>query len=88
MLHVDKMLFMDWRDSHLDNDMELKQRNSRIPTFLYAMPFSSTKIFLEETSLVARPGLRMDDIQERMAARLKHLGIRVNRKAWFEVLTR
>ncbi|KAL9331500.1 hypothetical protein ACSQ67_001110 [Phaseolus vulgaris] len=74
---VDKMLFMDWRDSHLDNDKELKQRNSRIPTFLYAMPFSSTKIFLEETSLVARPGLRMEDIQERMVARLKHLGIRV-----------
>ncbi|KAJ1404196.1 Lycopene cyclase, beta/epsilon [Sesbania bispinosa] len=74
---VDKMLFMDWRDSHLDNDMVLKERNSRIPTFLYAMPFSSTKIFLEETSLVARPGLRMDDIQERMVARLKHLGIKV-----------
>ncbi|XP_027349790.1 lycopene beta cyclase, chloroplastic [Abrus precatorius] len=74
---IDKMLFMDWRDSHLDNDKELKQRNSRIPTFLYAMPFSSTKIFLEETSLVARPGLRMDDIQERMVARLKHLGVKV-----------
>jgi lycopene beta-cyclase len=41
------------------------------------MPFSPTKIFLEETSLVARPGLAMDDIQERMAARLKHLGIRI-----------
>ncbi|XP_045795361.1 lycopene beta cyclase, chloroplastic/chromoplastic [Trifolium pratense] len=74
---VDKMLFMDWRDSHLDNDMKLKERNSKIPTFLYAMPFSSTKIFLEETSLVARPGLRMDDIQDRMVARLKHLGINV-----------
>ncbi|MED6193182.1 Lycopene beta cyclase, chloroplastic [Stylosanthes scabra] len=74
---VDKMLFMDWRDSHLDGDMVLKERNSRIPTFLYAMPFSRNRIFLEETSLVARPGLRMDDIQERMVARLKHLGIRV-----------
>ncbi|CAI8613866.1 unnamed protein product [Vicia faba] len=74
---VDKMLFMDWRDSHLDDNTELKERNSKIPTFLYAMPFSSTKIFLEETSLVARPGLRMEDIQERMVARLKHLGINV-----------
>ena len=74
---VDKMLFMDWRDSHLDNDLKLKERNSKIPTFLYAMPFSSTKIFLEETSLVARPGLRIDDIQDRMVARLKHLGINV-----------
>lgn len=74
---VDKMVFMDWRDSHLNNNAELKIRNSRIPTFLYAMPFSTNRIFLEETSLVARPGLRMEDIQERMVARLRHLGIRV-----------
>ncbi|AEE74875.1 lycopene cyclase [Arabidopsis thaliana] len=76
---VDKMVFMDWRDKHLDSYPELKERNSKIPTFLYAMPFSSNRIFLEETSLVARPGLRMEDIQERMAARLKHLGINVKR---------
>nr|AMW89370.1 lycopene beta-cyclase [Strelitzia reginae] len=74
---LDKMVFMDWRDSHLKDGTELKERNSRIPTFLYAMPFSSTRIFLEETSLVARPGLQMEDIQERMVARLKHLGIKV-----------
>ncbi|XP_057547651.1 lycopene beta cyclase, chloroplastic/chromoplastic-like [Amaranthus tricolor] len=74
---VDKMLFMDWRDSHLDGNLDLKSRNSRIPTFLYAMPFSSNRIFLEETSLVARPGLAMEDIQQRMEARLRHLGIKV-----------
>ncbi|XP_021746961.1 lycopene beta cyclase, chloroplastic/chromoplastic-like [Chenopodium quinoa] len=74
---LDKMLFMDWRDSHLDGNKELKERNSKIPTFLYAMPFSSNRIFLEETSLVARPGLPMEDIQQRMEARLRHLGIRV-----------
>lgn len=74
---VDKMVFMDWRDSHLNNDVKLKQRNSKIPTFLYAMPFSTSRIFLEETSLVARPGLPMEDIQERMVARLRHLGIKV-----------
>ncbi|KAG8058328.1 hypothetical protein GUJ93_ZPchr0002g24439 [Zizania palustris] len=74
---IDKMLFMDWRDSHLPEGSEIKERNRRIPTFLYAMPFSPTRIFLEETSLVARPGLAMDDIQQRMAARLRHLGIRV-----------
>ncbi|KAJ0988216.1 hypothetical protein J5N97_006572 [Dioscorea zingiberensis] len=74
---LDKMVFMDWRDSHLKDKIELKERNGRIPTFLYAMPFSSKRIFLEETSLVARPGLQMEDIQERMVARLKHLGIKV-----------
>ncbi|KAL2534998.1 Lycopene beta cyclase [Abeliophyllum distichum] len=41
------------------------------------MPFSSERIFLEETSLVARPGVPMDDIKERMVARLSHLGIKV-----------
>ncbi|XP_057983857.1 lycopene beta cyclase, chloroplastic/chromoplastic [Malania oleifera] len=74
---LDKMVFMDWRDSHLSNRQDLKERNNRIPTFLYAMPFSSERIFLEETSLVARPGVPMEDIQERMVARLKHLGIKV-----------
>lgn len=74
---INKMVFMDWRDSHLNNNKKLKERNSRIPTFLYAMPFSSDRIFLEETSLVARPGLPMEDIQERMEARLRHLGIKV-----------
>ncbi|XP_014492526.2 lycopene beta cyclase, chloroplastic/chromoplastic-like, partial [Vigna radiata var. radiata] len=52
---VDKMLFMDWRDSHLDNDKELKQRNDRIPTFLYAMPFSSTKNFKNNKSTSLNP---------------------------------
>ncbi|KAK4797083.1 hypothetical protein SAY86_029409 [Trapa natans] len=74
---VDKMVFMDWRDSHLNDYKDLKERNQKIPTFLYAMPFSSNRIFLEETSLVARPGLAMKDIQDRMVARLKHLGIKV-----------
>ncbi|KAI3848714.1 hypothetical protein MKX03_025088 [Papaver bracteatum] len=74
---VDKMLFMDWRDTHLNSNQQLKEKNSKIPTFLYAMPFSANKIFLEETSLVARPGLMIDDIKERMVLRLKHLGIKV-----------
>ncbi|KAF9679567.1 hypothetical protein SADUNF_Sadunf06G0028300 [Salix dunnii] len=66
---VDKMVFMDWRDSHLKNNLELQERNKKIPTFLYATPM----IFLEETSLVARPGVPMKDIQERIVARLRHL---------------
>ncbi|XP_042485596.1 lycopene beta cyclase, chloroplastic-like [Macadamia integrifolia] len=74
---VDKMVFMDWRDSHLTNKEELREKNCKIPTFLYAMPFSSKRIFLEETSLVARPGVPMEEIQERMVARLRHLGIKV-----------
>ncbi|XP_073389043.1 lycopene beta cyclase, chloroplastic isoform X1 [Physcomitrium patens] len=74
---VDKMLFMDWRDSHLHGDKLLMDGNLELPTFLYAMPFSANHIFLEETSLVARPGVPMDVIQKRMELRLKHLGIHV-----------
>jgi len=55
----------------------LRSNNEKIPTFLYAMPFSPTRIFLEETSLVARPGVSVEEIQKRMVARLKHLGIQV-----------
>lgn len=75
---LDKMVFMGWRNSHLKDGTELKERISKVPTFLCAMPFSSTSIFLEETFLVACPGLKMEDIQERMVARLRHLGIKVN----------
>lgn len=73
----DKMVFMDWRDSHLHADSMLRKNNQKLPTFLYAMPFSSNRIFLEETSLVARPGVPMEEIQRRMVKRLKHLDINV-----------
>jgi lycopene beta-cyclase len=71
------MLFMDWRDDHLAALPEIKARNDKLPTFLYAMPFSKTKVFLEETSLVARPSVPFPDLKERLDARMKHLGIKV-----------
>jgi lycopene beta-cyclase len=43
---VNKMLFMDWRDSHLQGDKLLMEGNLKLPTFLYAMPFSANHIFL------------------------------------------
>ncbi|KAJ7981193.1 Lycopene beta-cyclase [Quillaja saponaria] len=76
---LDKMVLMDWRDSHLGNEPYLRVSNSRFPTFLYAMPFNSNLIFLEETSLVSRPVLSYMEIKRRMVARLRHLGIRVKR---------
>ncbi|KAF5751709.1 hypothetical protein HS088_TW02G00726 [Tripterygium wilfordii] len=76
---LDKMLLMDWRDSHLGNEPYMRVSNSRIPTFLYAMPFDSSLIFLEETSLVSRPVLSYLEIKRRMVARLRHLGIKVKR---------
>jgi lycopene beta-cyclase len=41
------------------------------------MPFSSTRVFLEETSLVARPIVPFPELKARLDARLAHLGIRV-----------
>ncbi|XP_038978567.1 capsanthin/capsorubin synthase, chromoplastic-like [Phoenix dactylifera] len=38
---ADKMVLMDWRDSHLGNEPCLRHRNDKLPTFLYAMPFDS-----------------------------------------------
>ena len=75
---VDKMVFMDQRDSNLNNNVELKERNCRIPTFLYAIPFCSHRILLfQETSLVALHGVPLEDIKERMVARLRHPGIKM-----------
>ncbi|CAK9141308.1 unnamed protein product [Ilex paraguariensis] len=74
---LDKMVLMDWRDTHLGNEPYLRNSNSKTPTFLYAMPFDSNLVFLEETSLVSRPVLSYREIKERMVARLRHLGIRV-----------
>ncbi|THG07923.1 hypothetical protein TEA_007752 [Camellia sinensis var. sinensis] len=74
---LDKMLLMDWRDSHLGNEPDIRARNSTLPTFLYAMPFDSNLVFLEETSLVSRPVLSYMEVKKRMVARLRHLGIKV-----------
>ncbi|VFQ94135.1 unnamed protein product [Cuscuta campestris] len=74
---LDKMVLMDWRDSHLGNEPYLHENNSRFPTFLYVMPFESNLVFLEETSLVSRPVLSYMEVKKRMVARLRHLGIKV-----------
>ena len=44
---------------------------------MYVMPFSKTRIFLEETSLVARPAIQFDELKERLKVRMAHLGIKV-----------
>lgn len=74
---LDTMVFMDWRDSHLKPGSTLHKNNAELPTFLYAMPLSPTLVFLEETSLVARPAVAFDDVQKRFEVRLNHLGIKV-----------
>lgn len=41
---MDTMLFMDWRDDHTQNIPDMKAANEKLPTFLYAMPFTKNKV--------------------------------------------
>ncbi|RME21613.1 MAG: lycopene cyclase family protein [Deltaproteobacteria bacterium] len=63
-----EMVFMDFRS--LPGDLA-----GRRPTFLYAMPLSATEVFVEETSLVARPALPIRELRSRLQARLDHMGL-------------
>lgn len=71
---VGEMVFMDWTSDHLHGS-QLEQSSESIPTFLYAMPFDEEVMFVEETSLVARPSAPLELCRERLHARLQHLGL-------------
>ncbi len=45
------------------------------PTFLYALPIGEDRLFLEETSLVNRPGVPMALLRSRLETRLQTLGL-------------
>lgn len=76
---LDTMLFMDWRDDHTSGDAAMRDSNSKLPTFLYAMPFSDTTVFLEETSLVAKPAVPFPELKRRLERRMEHLNIKVTK---------
>jgi lycopene beta-cyclase len=65
-----EMVFMDFRSAR-------SSETPTPPTFLYAMPLSAQLVFVEETSLTARPGLSMDELASRLDARLDRMGIKV-----------
>lgn len=76
----DEMVLMDYRKptTVAPSDRDNGKMES-IPTFLYAMPLSDTRIFLEETSLVGRPPVPFDFLKQRLYARLETLNILVTR---------
>jgi len=81
---LDAMTLFDYRTDHLSFDPEWEARAERDPTFMYAMPLGpasdgsgAQRIFFEETSLVARPGVSFEECKKRCFARLKHLGVDV-----------
>ena len=78
---ADAMLLFDYRDDHLP----VKERDAS-PSFMYAMPLDLDEstglrtVFFEETSLVARPGLPLKELERRTYLRLEHLGVELKGK--------
>ncbi|XP_044464195.1 lycopene epsilon cyclase, chloroplastic [Mangifera indica] len=66
------MVFMDYRDIKPVSCSEFEY-----PTFLYAMPVSSTRVFFEETCLAAKDGIPFDVLKKKLMTRLDKMGIRV-----------
>lgn len=46
------------------------------PSFLYVLPESPTRVFVEETSLVARPPFALERLERRLYRRLERRGVR------------
>jgi len=62
-----QMMLMDFRPASTDA--------TEPPSFLYALPLSGGRLFLEETSLARRPAMRLEVLRTRLQVRLKSLGL-------------
>jgi len=61
--------------------MDFRPAASRVdgpPSFLYLLPLSSDRLFVEETSLADRPGVSMAMLRSRLETRLASLGLERN----------
>ena len=68
-------VLMDFRSIESNN----KEFDSQQPTFVYVMPLSHTQLFIEETSLVAVPPMPYEILSQRLAKRIKQLGISIKK---------
>ena len=66
-----EMALMDFR--------EVPGISSQTPSFLYALPMSETRLFVEETSLVSRPAMGFDELKNRLTLRMDHLGLSIDK---------
>lgn len=66
----ERMVFMDMRTDHVADAL-----GPAVPTFLYVMPLSAQRAFVEETSLVRGPAVPFPILRERLRARLARRGI-------------
>lgn len=74
---LDEMLLMDWRDEHIERGTAEAEESEKFPTFIYCMPNTEGYVFFEETSLIANPPLKFDDLKRRMLARLDKWGVKI-----------
>jgi len=70
-----EMVLMDWR--RLRGCSREAGDPEQHPTFLYALPFSETEVFVEETVLSSRPARPMAECRARLESRLRMLDISV-----------
>eukprot|EP00257_Ricinus_communis_P014191 XP_015571806.1 lycopene epsilon cyclase, chloroplastic [Ricinus communis] len=68
------MVFMDYRDYIKQKVPHLE---AEYPTFLYAMPMSSTRVFFEETCLASKGAMPFDLLKRKLMSRLETMGIRI-----------
>jgi len=71
------MTLFDYRTDHFPENSNELSKAENAPTFMYAMPLDSNRIFFEETSLVARPAVSFQECKERFLTRMEHLGISI-----------
>ncbi|XP_039031725.1 lycopene epsilon cyclase, chloroplastic-like [Hibiscus syriacus] len=67
-------VFMDYRDY---TKQEIPSLEAQCPTFLYAMPMSSTRVFFEETCLASKDAIPFDLLKKKLMLRLETMGIRI-----------
>lgn len=63
--------FMDWRRDHGAGP-------DAVPSFLYAVPLDADHTLLEETCLVGRPALGLDELKVRLERRLAARGVELH----------
>ncbi|KAK6944800.1 hypothetical protein RJ641_025902 [Dillenia turbinata] len=68
------MVFMDYREYMKQKVPSLE---AQYPTFLYAMPMSSTRVFFEETCLASKDAMPFDLLKRKLMSRLETMGIRI-----------
>jgi len=70
-----EMVLMDWRRLRCSGAQDPIGDLEGAPTFLYALPLDAEHVFVEETSLAARPGLSLAECRARLAVRRRQLGL-------------